>query len=86
MSVYVTRKCDNRDDIKIILSDLQMPSFEKPEALDSTANDVDKYIYREDIKAHVKDKFDLTKSAKKIYPLVLGQCTESLRAKIKGKE
>ena len=34
----------------------------------------------------MKEKRALTKSAKKLYSLVLGQCTESLRAKMKGKE
>ena len=46
MSGYVARKYDNGDDIKMILSNLQMPTLEKSEALDSTADDVDKYIYR----------------------------------------
>ena len=86
MSGYVVRKYDNRDDIKTILSDLQMPMLEKPEALDSMAEDVGTDIYREDIKAYVKDKCALTKSAKKLYSLVLGQCTESLCVKMNGKE
>ena len=67
MSIYVVRKYDNGDDIKMILSDLQMPTLEKPEALDSTADDVDKDIYRKYIKAYTKDKRALTKSAKKLY-------------------
>ena len=72
MSIYVVRKYDNGDDIKMILSDLQMPTLEKPEALDSTADDVDKDIYRKYIKAYTKDKRALTKSAKNLYSLVLG--------------
>ena len=67
MSIYVVRKYDNGDDIKMILSDLQMPTLEKPEALGSTADDVDKDIYRKYIKAYTKDKRALTKSAKKLY-------------------
>ena len=46
---------------------------------------VDKDIYREDIKAYSKDNRALSRSAKKLYSLVLGKCTESPRAKIKGK-
>ena len=49
------------------------------------ADDVDKDIYIEYIKTYAKVKCVLTKSAKKLYSLVLGQCTESMRAKIKGK-
>ena len=83
---YVTRKYDKRDDIKIILSDSQMPTLEKPETLGSMTDDVDKDIYREDIKAYAKDKRALTNSAKNICSLVLGQCTEIMCAKMKGKE
>ena len=50
------------------------------------ADGVDKDIYRENIKAYTKYNRALTRSAKKLYSLVLGQCTESLRAKMKGKE
>ena len=49
-------------------------------------DDVDKYIYKEDVKAYAKDNRLLTRSAQKLYSLVLGQYTESLHAKIKGKE
>ena len=35
---------------------------------------------------YVKDNRVVTRSAKHLYSLVLGQCTKSLRAKMKGKE
>ena len=86
MSGYVASKYDNGDDIKMILSDLNIPILGKPKALDSMADDVDKDIYREDVKEYAKDKRAVTNSDKKIYSLILGQCTESLRVKIKGEE
>ena len=49
-------------------------------------DDVDEDIYREDVKSYAKDNRALTRRAKKLYSLVLGQRTESLRAKMKGKE
>ena len=85
MSGYVARKYDNGDDLKMMLNDLKMPTLEKPEDLDSMADNVDKDIYREDVKAYAKDKRALTKSTKELYSLVLGQCTDSMRAKMKGK-
>ena len=44
------KKYDNGDDIKIILNELKIPTL-KPDALDSTADDVYKHIFKEDIKA-----------------------------------
>ena len=86
VSGYVARKYNNGDNIKIILSDFKMTTLEKPKDLYSTADDVDKDVYREDIKSYAKEKHALTKNAKNLYSLVLGQCTEILRAKLKGKE
>ena len=85
MSGYVVRKYDNGDDIKMILSYLKMPTFVKPEALGSMEDDVDKDVYREDVKAYVKENCALAKSAKKLYSLVLGHFTEILREKMKVK-
>ena len=70
----------------MILNELKMLTLEKPEDLDSMEYDVDKYIYKEYAKAYVKDNRELTRSPKKLYSLVLGQCTKSLRTNIKGKE
>ena len=43
---YVTSKYDNGDGNKIIFNELKMPTLDKPEALYSMADDVDKYIYK----------------------------------------
>ena len=67
MSGYIASKYDNGDDIKMILNELKMPTLEKPEALDSMADGVDKEIYREDVKAYEKKNRALTRSAKKVY-------------------
>ena len=86
MSGYIARKYDNGDDIKMILNELKIPTPEKPEALDSTEDGVDKDVYIKDVKEYMKDNSTLTRSARKLYLLVVVKCTESLRAKIKGKE
>ena len=54
MRVYVARKYNNGENIKMILNELKMPTLEKPEALDSMTDSVDKYIYREYVKAYAK--------------------------------
>ena len=69
----------------MILNELKIPTLENPDALDSMADELDKDIYKEYIKAYTKYIRALTRSAKKLNSLVLGQCTESLCTKIKGK-
>ena len=41
ISGYVAWKYDNRDDIKMILNELKMPTLEKHEDLDSMEDDVE---------------------------------------------
>ena len=61
-----------------------MPTLENPKSLDSVADKVYKYIYKEYVKAFSKDNHELTRSSKKLYSLVFGQCEEILHAKMKG--
>ena len=83
ISGYVASKYNDRDNIKMTINELKMPTLEKTEALDSMADGLDKDIYREDVKSYANDNCELTRSAKNVYSLVLGQCTEILRTKIK---
>ena len=85
MSRYVSSKYDNGDVIKIILNELKMHSLEKPETLDSMAEGIDTYLYRENVKAYAEDIPTFSRSAKNLYSLVLGECTEILRKKNEGK-
>ena len=62
-----------------------MPTFEKPNALDSISYDTEKNIYMEDTKAYAKYNRVLTRSAKKLYLIVLVHCTKILCAKMKGR-
>ena len=50
------------------------------------SENVDKYIYKEDVKAYAKYNCALHRSSKRLNSLVLEQCTKSLCAKMKGKE
>ena len=50
ISGYVAIKYDSGDNIKMILNELKIPTLEKPNALDSTEDYLDKDIYKEDIK------------------------------------
>ena len=50
------------------------------------ADNVEKYISKEDIKEYAMNNRVLARSAKKLYSLVLGHCTKGLHAKMKAKE
>ena len=46
ISGYVAIKYDNGDNIKMILNELEIPALEKPNALESMADDVEKDVYK----------------------------------------
>ena len=64
MRGYFASKYENGDDVKIILNEFKIHTLENPKALYSMTDDVDKYIYKEDVKAYAKYNFALTRSAK----------------------
>ena len=77
MSRYTTRKYDNSDNIKMILNELKIPAMDNNITLERISDYVDKEIYKENMKTCAKDNCALTRSVRKLYSLVLGQCTNS---------
>ena len=65
-----------------IISDFEMNN--KPQAVDSTASDVDKEIHKEEIKEYVKDRKLIKSNLKKVYSLMYGNCTESLQTMLRA--
>ena len=51
---------------------------------DVSADDIDKYIYREEIKLFVVRQTNLRRNMEKSFGLIWGQCSTQLQATIKG--
>ena len=62
-----------------------MPTLENPKAFDSMIDNLDKEICKEEINTYTKDNHVIIISAKKLYSIGLGYCTEILWEKMKGK-
>jgi Zinc knuckle len=63
---------------------LTKPVAPTPATSGGTVDQVDQDIYREDIKAYAMDKRQLANSMQMAYSLILGQCSEGVRAKIES--
>jgi hypothetical protein len=82
ISIYVGSKYDMGADISVLVDDLVEVKVTKPVPYDG--NDVsEQKIYEQQIAQYVKDQARLGAKIKKIYSLVLGQCTEYLVSKLK---
>jgi hypothetical protein len=56
----------------------------KPKDAKGDIDDVDKAIYKEEVKSYVIDKKLLESSMQKAYSIIYGQCSDGVRAKIEA--
>jgi hypothetical protein len=83
ISIYVRSKYDMGAEISVLVDDLVEVKVEKP--VPYIGDDVsEQKIYEQRIAQYVKDQARLDSKVKKLYSLVLGQCTEYLISKLKG--
>jgi len=89
--IYVMKELKNGESIVYILTDSNadiLKNFEdanKPSVLakEEKKSFVDQDIYREEVKIYVKDLKVVKSNLKKVYSLVYGNCTDSVRTIIK---
>jgi hypothetical protein len=60
------------------------PTIQKPTKLNDDADEVDQMILREEIKQYVSRSKDLQSNLAALHSVTWGQCSESLKAKIKS--
>ena len=95
MGNYVISNLKDGGDIQCVFHELKDPTEKfllthKPVKLPQDelggVDEVDKGIYKEEVKQFVQRKINLQRNIKKSYGLVLGQCSSGLKQYIKGLE
>ena len=81
---YVGKTYDNGRDIRRAVEKLSPPPFTPPSDPPTNATETEKEIWKEEIKVHVRRRRTLEDNIAKLFSLVLGQCSESLRQKIEA--
>ena len=88
IALYVSNNYDHGEDVRKAISLLVMPTLEKPEDPPKDkvgkVSGTDKAIWQEEIKEYVKRKSTLSKNLKRLYPLLWGQCSDSLKAELES--
>jgi len=83
LSVYMGSTCKNGMDVKSSIDHMRKSTFALPEDLLTTANDGEKMKYKLQIEAIVKRENTLEENIGKLYSIIMGQCTELMKEKIK---
>ena len=68
----------------IITEKKDMPALDKPKDVASTASMTDKDIWKQEISAYIKKKTAADEHVRSLFSLVLGQCTDAMKAKLEA--
>ena len=69
---------DYGSDIKYVVRNFRLHTIDKPEPLPRDADDVDKEMWKEDVKAVATQRRKLKENVKTLYSIIWGQCSLSL--------
>ena len=89
VSVYVISNLKDGGDTKSVFRKIEdpTPTFRaknKPKAPDIIADNVDKDIYKEEIKIFVSRELNLRRNLENIFGIIWGQCSSALQSNIKS--
>mmetsp|Transcript_20898 Transcript_20898/g.30720 ORF Transcript_20898/g.30720 Transcript_20898/m.30720 type:complete len:218 (-) Transcript_20898:420-1073(-) len=80
---YISVKFNYGTELKSSIDKLEAITINKPTAVDSKAEHIEKDIYKEEIREYVKAKKALERATKQAYSLVWGQCSRPMREKLR---
>jgi ribosomal protein L15 len=82
---YAKKNLRHPDDLaKLFGEEMKAPTVAKPTELLTTATEMDKLIFAEEIKEYVKRLTVLRSNVAAIHAVVWGQCSEAMKAKVKS--
>jgi hypothetical protein len=81
---HVGRTFRHGTDIQRALQELSIPTIKKPSDPTEAASKTDMAIWSSEISTYVKRKAAMEEGLEKVFPLILGQCTDSMRVKLEG--
>mmetsp|Transcript_2836 Transcript_2836/g.5313 ORF Transcript_2836/g.5313 Transcript_2836/m.5313 type:complete len:163 (+) Transcript_2836:194-682(+) len=85
INFYVLMKCEYGSDMSYILRNLEEPNLEKEKPArdyESMSEEVDRLIFMEEMKYHMKRLNYYPQNKGKLYGIVWGKCTEAMRGKL----
>ena len=79
---YFSRNYDYGTDLKLTIQKVQAFDVPMPGDVDANASDTEKLIWNKRVTEYVRRTAKLQSNMQKAFPLIYGQCTEFLRAKL----
>jgi hypothetical protein len=66
------------------IQQMAIPTIKKPEDPPEKASKTDMAIWTNEVLTYVRRRAAMNEALEKVFPLILGQCTDSMRAKLEG--
>ena len=81
---YAGRTCREAKDISLAIEELEDPVFTRPKKQNTGDSDVDSILLKEEMQLHVKRKSAYRQNQATMFAVVLGQCTDAMKAKLEA--
>ena len=81
---YAGRTCREAKDISLAIEELKDPLFPRPVKQNTGDSDVDNILLKEEVQLHVRRKSTYRQNQATMFAIVLGQCTDAMKAKLEA--
>jgi hypothetical protein len=81
---YVGRSYRYGTDVQRAIQEMALPILRKPVDPPDQASKTDSAIWSNEVSTYVKRRAGMEEGLEKVFPLILGQCTDSMRSKLEG--
>jgi len=93
LDAYAAGEIGGYKALRVLFSDIKTPVIEKPASLpkkkgtgEINASEEDRFTWQEETKVYLKDRRQLNENLVTLYRIAYGQCSESMRARVRGSE
>ena len=81
---YIAKHVKFPGDMSSLTEHLTQPTLTTPVILPTTANELDKILWKQDVVQYAQRRNYLASNYKAVYAVIWGQCSEAVRAKVKS--
>ena len=81
---FAGRTCKEAKDISVAIEELQDPTFTLPVRQNTGDSDVDKLLLTQEMQIYFKRVSLYRQNRETIYSVILGQCTDTMKAKLES--
>ena len=83
---YAGRTMVEGDDVRLVVENLQLPTLDEPAAPTGAVDDYQKMKWQAQVKIYLSRVAQLESNMRKLYSIIIGQCSESMLNKLESSD